>query len=673
MPYLFELKRELLDLGYLEMDNTLQELFKDRNEVLIEKDEDNAEKRRFTVNFQDNVIQGRGIKGFFAPIKAERAFIKQTGENEFKIFPFKNEPLNPGRFDTDIDRVNHILEMMGSFRQTDERWFSTFNNAKQFISAAGSDELMCLNQLQRLSMYEYQTKTVLKVFNTFRGRVLLADEVGLGKTIEAGMAMTEYIMRGLVKKVLILVPASLVDQWYYEMKTLFNQDFIRSDDPAFKRLGQDAWEKYNKVIASISSAKRKPASETIARLKYDLIIVDEAHHLKNRKSVAWQFVNSLNKKYIFLLSATPVQNNLEELYNLITLLKPGQLKTYSYFKRNFVGDKEGLKVKNNERLRALLSGTMIRNKRSDIDVKFTKRFATTYNLSSSDREQALYDKISSFIRSKYDEGNKVFTRFILKNMQEQMGSSYYAIVKSLENFAQNKSLTPEESSLLMDFTDEANELAAMRNTGAKLQQMLKIIEDFKDKLLIFTKYKTTQEYIVNFLNDAGISTAIFHGSLRRREKEDQIRYFKEDARVLVSTEAGGEGRNLQFCHGMINYDLPWNPMAIEQRIGRIHRIGQQQDVYVYNLSAKGTLEHYILQILDKKINMFELAVGEVDMILGDMEEAEDFSDAVMNAWVRSDSSQKMEQEIEILGDRLLENKLHYEKIKAIEDKLFAEI
>ena len=669
MRYLFTLNKEQLGLNSLQMDGVLAGLFEGYDEVVLHKDDE--ETRGFTVNHADNLLQGRGIKGFFGAIPARRIFIEQAEGNTFNLDcgePDYTRVLSPG---ADPHRTGEILKAMNGFRSQDEKWFRLFENAKTFMNADSEDEsrLNCLEQLVRVEKYQYQIKTVQRILNTFRGRVLLSDEVGLGKTVEAGIAMSEYIMRGLIKKILILVPASLVDQWYYEMKVMFNQDFIRSDDPAFKKQGAGAWNSHNKVIASIASAKRKPTSEAIASLHYDLIIVDEAHHLKNRSSVAWQFVNSLNKKYIFLLSATPVQNSLEELYNLITLLKPGQLKTYAYFKKNFVGDKAGLEVKNNDKLKELLAGAMIRNRRSDIDVKFTKRFAKTLTLPAPPGERILYDSLSGFVREEYGAG--LLPRLTLKNLQEQMGSSVCAAARSIRHILDNNVLDSAQAARLEKLYAEADKLAARESP--KLRELRGIIRDFGDKLLIFTKYRVTEDYIVDFLRQAGVSTAVFHGSMRRAEKEEQIRYFRDSAAVLVSTETGGEGRNLQFCHGMVNFDLPWNPMAIEQRIGRIHRIGQTRDVYVFNLCAADTVEHYILQILDKKINMFEIAVGEVDMILGDMDEDEDFSDIIMNAWVRAGAGDQMAKEIESLGDRLLENKKRYDKIKSIDEKLFADV
>lgn len=389
---------------------------------------------------------------------------------------------------------------------------------------------------------------------------------------------------------------------------------MRADAPGFKKGKQDSWGKYNKVVASISSAKRKINADAILLQQYDLVIVDEAHHLKNTNTVAWQFVNSLNKKYIFLLTATPVQNSLEELFNLITLLKPGQLRTYSYFKKNFIEDKEGLIVKNPKKLRRLLNDVMIRNKRSDVDIKFTKRFAITYKVNLLPKEQKLYAELSAFIKEKYLDESHVLTRFVLKNLQERMGSSFYSLISSLEKLCDNENLPDYDKQRIESYILQAQDTLSEKIDNPKLTRMYSIIDKCDDKVLIFTKYRRTQEIIIQFLKDKNIKTAQFHGSMLKKEKEKQMQCFKNDAKVLISTEAGGEGRNLQFCNCIINFDLPWNPMAIEQSIGRIHRIGQEKDVYVYNLSSSGTIEYYILELLNKKINMFELQIFYYDPI-----------------------------------------------------------
>ena len=665
--FITKFDKELLEIGYVTINDDLIELCRDYDDKVILTNEDDVT-RTFKINKEEKYIEGIGIKGFFKKYKSPFLSVEHIVKNHFKLYNIEVSK----KPDYENNRTNQILTDMTNFQSIDDKWFKLYEYVKLFINTTDDNTLQCLQQLTEIDKYEYQIKTVQKIFSQFRGRVLLCDEVGLGKTIEACMAMTEYIMRGLVKKVLILTPASLVDQWYNETKTLFNLDFIRADDPEFKK-NKEGFSKYNKVIASISSAKRKVYSDVILKQQYDLVIVDEAHHLKNTKSVAWQFVNSLNKKYIFLLTATPVQNTLEELYNLITLLKPGQLRTYNFFKSNFVGDKSGLVVRNSKRLKSLLSNVMVRNKRSEVDVKFPKRFAYTYKVDLSDEEKSLYDDISDFIRERYLNEKTIFTKFVLKNLQERMGSSFHALLSSLESLLENESLSSDDKKSIEDFVARAEDVVDSSDDNKKLRRVLKIIKDFDGKMIIFTKYKKSQEVIFEYLKDKGVKTAEFHGSMRKKDKESQIQYFKQEAKVLVSTEAGGEGRNLQFCNGMINFDLPWNPMAIEQRIGRIHRIGQERDVYIYNLSASDTIEYYILELLDKKINMFELAIGEVDMILGDMDEKEDFGDIVMNAWVNSDDKDTLEVEIDKIADKLIDNKKRFEKIKTIDAKIFSDL
>ena len=673
--YLFQKKPELLDMNAMEMDNTLKGLLAAfPNGQKVEFITPRGTTRSFKVNQNEKLLEGRGIKGFFNEFEPDRLFIEPLKSGQFCIsampLPSKQQQNAWARRLEEPVRMDKVLSAFASFSQSESRWFSLYHEA-QGLKAWDEDTLVSLPHLRDLSMFQYQIKTVKSVLNRFRGRAMLCDEVGLGKTVEAGMAMTEYIMRGLVKTVLVLVPPSLVEQWYQEMLHKFNQDFIKYDDWEFKRAGSEAWSRFPKIIASLSTAKRAANREDILACHYDLVIVDEAHHLKNRSTAAWQFVNSLSKKYILLLTATPVQNNLEELYNLITLLKPGQLKTYSYFKRNFIKDKEGMEAQNVEKLRGLLSDVMIRNKRSDIDIPFTSRRAYTYALELGYGEKRLYDSLSGYIKDKYQQEDSRLTRFVLKSLQEEMGSSFYALVPTLEKLSRDERMNEFERKVLYAFLEEARhvtELEALKSP--KAQQLLRILREFKDKMVLFTKFRATQSFLSSFLRDSGFEVAEFHGSMRRTEKEEQIELFRRSAQVLVSTESGGEGRNLQFCNGLINYDLPWNPMAIEQRIGRIHRVGQTRPVYVYNLAAKDTVEAYILDLLDKKINMFELVVGEVDMILGDLEETEDFSERVMNAWVRSSTEADMSREMDVLGDLLMANKKQHLRIRDLDDKLF---
>ncbi|MDO8754238.1 MAG: DEAD/DEAH box helicase, partial [Anaerolineales bacterium] len=192
---------------------------------------------------------------------------------------------------------------------------------------SGFDELICLDLL-KFEPFDYQTRAAQIMLRRFRGRGMFCDEVGLGKTIEAGLVIKEYLARNIVQRIMVVTPASLVEQWREELAVKFGlTGFVTTADADFRSAGAEAWERFPLLIASLATARRAENRARLSGISYDLIVVDEAHHLKNRNSASWKFVNELQRKYIVLLTATPVENNLDELYNLITLLKPGQLKT----------------------------------------------------------------------------------------------------------------------------------------------------------------------------------------------------------------------------------------------------------------------------------------------------------------------------------------------------------
>ncbi|MGA1875970.1 MAG: SNF2-related protein, partial [bacterium] len=199
----------------------------------------------------------------------------------------------------------------------------------------GYDELLCLDTLRHVDHYWYQIETARRVLKYYRGRVLLADEVGLGKTIEACMLIKEYLLRGLIRRVLVLTPTSLVSQWHEELSSKFGLDFATTDQEEFRQNGS-FWSEHPLIVASLNVAKSKKNFEKITHLEHDLVVVDEAHHLRNRTTLNWKLVNALKRKFVILISATPVQNNLIELFNLITLLKPGFLKTEREVRQRYV-------------------------------------------------------------------------------------------------------------------------------------------------------------------------------------------------------------------------------------------------------------------------------------------------------------------------------------------------
>jgi SNF2 family DNA or RNA helicase len=229
----------------------------------------------------------------------------------------------------------------------------------------------------------------------FHGRVLLADEVGLGKTIEACLLTREYLLRGMARRVLILVPAPLVSQWHEELSGKFGLEF--TIPPRGTAAGRpEFWSRHDRILVSLAFAKTRKHAPLLAAASWDLVIVDEAHHCKNRSTLNWQLVNSLTRRFLFLLSATPVENNLLELYNLLTLLAPGHLRTEKDFKKQYVKRGNPRDARNRERLRSLLGEVMIRNTRSLVQLELPPRYAQTILARPGAAEANLYRKLNLY-------------------------------------------------------------------------------------------------------------------------------------------------------------------------------------------------------------------------------------------------------------------------------------
>ncbi len=529
------------------------------------------------------------------------------------------------------------------------------------------ENLLCLPLLHNVESFWYQEETVRKVLKTFRGRAMLADEVGLGKTVEAGMVLREYIERGMVRSALILTPTPLVSQWKEELRIKFDLDFVSTDDQG-GRVGERVWEKPF-VLASINKAKSKTNFSKVTAREYDMVIVDEAHHLKNRTTLNWKLVNSLQKRFLLLLTATPVENNLLELYNLITLLKPGLLSTASAFKQEYMLEQDMVSPAKRAMLRGLLDQVMIRNTRALAALNIPPRFAQTVRIEPQEYELRLYQTVTELVSAISRSGGRPH-RILLKNLLAVAGSSPRALSNTLRN------LMKKDGDSLEDFRERiaalSNMCRSMTGETGKNKALVKLVRKTGGKKIVFVKFLGSMEEIADYLEWHGISFAVFHGSLTNREKDEAIEEFRKEKDVLVTTEIGGEGRNLQFCHQMINYDLPWNPMKIEQRIGRIHRIGQQHEVMIYNFCGKGSVEEYILEILDRKINMFEMVIGEIDMILGRIRGEKDFEDMVYDIWVTAASEEERDKEFAKLGTTMKRSKTQYDKTRELDEQLFGE-
>jgi SNF2 family DNA or RNA helicase len=555
---------------------------------------------------------------------------------------------------------------------TDLEEFDLALRASRLALHAGFDRLIALPLVRDVEPLEYQIRTAQTVLRRFRGRALLCDEVGLGKTIEAGLILAELAMRGLVRSVLVLVPPSLIEQWQGEMRRKFSIELTSHDDPAFREQGTGAWATFDRVIASIHTAKRDPHRTAILARTWDMVIVDEAHHLRNRTTQAWKFAGALRKQFILLLTATPVQNNLEELFNLVTLLEPGLLSTAKRFQNHFVDRRDKLTPRHVDELHALLAEVMVRNRRSTVGLQFTRRWARTESVALSTAERALYRDVTEIVRARLrsvPEKTKEagpLSRMALLSLQMALGSSSPAAAGTLRKISENPKLTTADRDRLAGLADRADAQVA----STKVDRLLGIVSEFPDKMVIFTQFLATQELLRRRLLAAGHEVAVFHGGLSRLDREAAIERFRGPARLLLCTEAGSEGRNLQFAQGVCNFDLPWNPMKIEQRIGRLSRIGQTRDVHVFNLVAAGTLEASVLHLLEAKLNMFELVIGEVDMILGNLDDEREFQDVVADLWVESADDDDFARRIDALGERLLEAKQEYIRSRTHDDRLF---
>jgi superfamily II DNA or RNA helicase len=586
------------------------------------------------------------------------------------IITGKSAPLPPPLPQIAIDipfRVEFDLAPLISIRshrpEHDGRWWRLRERFAHLGLAQGFDELLCLPHLVGVEPLWHQIETVRKVLKQFHGRVLLADEVGLGKTIEAGMVLKEYLLRGMVERILVLAPAALVGQWREELETKFGFACATTQDVSLRDDADTFWSQ-KRIIASISAARRQEHAERLRGHNFDLVIVDEAHHLRDRSSQSWKLVDALNKRFLLLLSATPVQNDLIELYNLLTLLKPGIFKTQKEFRSAYMTPGHPRRPANSARLRELMRGAMIRNTRAVVALKLPRRHALTLKIDAAPDEAAAYAELAGAVRRFAGEHAALRSGLALQHLLSAAGSSPHAAAGAVARFAARH---PGD----MAWQALAERWARIRS-GAKEAALLDLLRrNPAEKKLVFVHSRETLVRLAELLAEDGIDFARFDGSLSGAQKDCAIVEFRERVPVLLCTESGGEGRNIQFCNTLINFDVPWNPMAIEQRIGRIDRIGQCREVFIFNLVTRGTLEEELLVLLDEKISMFELVVGEVGAILGGLEEERDFSNLVLEAWLNATEPGRAEA-FDALGRQLEQARAQHEGAKALDEALFGQ-
>lgn len=579
------------------------------------------------------------------------------------------------------------LSSSGSTMQYDEnylRYVTLLSKIKNetaggFLSSLASGIIPLPHQLHVLN----------RAMETNNIRYILADEVGLGKTIEAGMIIRELKSRGLVSRILVVCPTGLVTQWASEMQEKFHEKFqviLPSDYDTIRRLtdNDDVYGQFDQVISPMDSIKpiekhagwseekvekyNEERIYSIINSGWDLIIIDEAHRVAGSSGevARYKLGNLLAQAspYLLLLSATPHNGKTEPFLRLIRLLDADAFPNAKSIVR--------------EQVAPFLIRT---EKREAIDnngnLLFKNRITHLVTISWDERnnlQRELYEMVSSYVAKTYNKAlrnrkKNMCLIFLLIIMQRMVTSSTAAIRQSLErrlnvlleqrtcvgNLREEDldELNIEDGvedaleAISLDMELEIEELkqiislakqAQFQNQDAKVEPLLNEIdailsEDRTQKVIIFTEFVATQTYLQELLVNRGYTVTILNGGMSIDERNAAMQEFKTSTSIFISTDAGGEGLNLQFANIIINYDLPWNPMKIEQRCGRVDRIGQQRDVHIYNFILGETVENRVREVLEEKLSVIlkEMGVDKYSDVL-DSEVAEcDFTDVYMRS------------------------------------------
>ena len=541
------------------------------------------------------------------------------------------------------------------------RWYVLARRAQELRVPASFDTLVAPAVLyDRVRPHPYQMRVVETVLREKAPAAILADEVGLGKTIEAGLILKELTLRGIARRALILAPKALLGQWQQELREHFDEDFVLTDERHFR-----GFEKEPRVICSLPQFVR--SFDKIGARAWDLVIVDEAHLLANPASKRRQCMGMLRAHWRLLLTATPVANKLTDLYSLVELVAPGRLGTLREFENEYVADPGTARVLRPNAaadLRRIVGEVMCRTRRSETEIAFAGRAVTTRDVAATPAEDALITEVTAYLRALYrrlpargadrgavaraSESGRLNRGAVIREimaLQQSLSSSPYAIAKSLRARAERHA---EERAYLLDLASrcEASE-------SAKEGLLLSALDDIgAEPALIFTLRLETAAHLRDALNARGRRAEWYVGALSREERERVVARFNAgEIDTLVATDAGAEGLNLQErCHTLFNYDLHWNPMRIEQRIGRVHRLGQRHDVQVHNFVLKDSIDDYVVKLLYQKINLFTMTIGALETVLAESHEGEiDLEERVLEILLRNESPDAMSAAVDALG------------------------
>ncbi|TFV61501.1 ATP-dependent helicase [Mycobacterium sp. PS03-16] len=506
------------------------------------------------------------------------------------------------------------------------------------------EELLAVD-VANVDRMPHQEAVARHALSRLRGRAVLADEVGLGKTIEAGLAVKELALRGLAKRVLILCPAPLRDQWREEMSHKFDLSFdIAARGPEIKQ--QD------KLILSLHLGSRN--AEKLTERPWDIVILDEAHRAAGagaRKTR--ELITSLTTacRYAFFLTATPVQNDLLELYRLVELLRPGTFTSVSDFKRQFMRSYDPRTPNDPAALRRLISSVMIRTTRAQAGVDRVVRRAVDVPVDLGTQERELYALATHLLRNVMRDSGDTMRR---RSLALRLTASPFSMGTTALRMAERHP-NPRVQKVLLEIGHHAMDI----QSAAREDTALQITRDWvreHGRVLIFTQHTDTVTGLLRRMELEGLTARSFHGSMSAGERAATISAFRSgEAPIMISTDAGAEGQNLQFCNCVLNYDLPWNPMRIEQRIGRVDRLTQPKDeVFVANLYARRTIDESVYRLLAEKLRMFELLFGQVTTILGELDESKSasFETRVLEA-LFAENDTKMDRLLGQLGTELV--------------------
>ena len=575
----------------------------------------------------------------------------------------------------------------------------------------------------------HQIRALSRAISKDRVRYLLADEVGLGKTIEAGLIMRELKLRGLVRRTLVIAPKGLVTQWVAEMRTHFGEEFrllIPSDFSAYRRITQEdnLWQSYAQVVCPMDSVKpldgrrgwsreqvaayNRERFEDLISAGWDLVIVDEAHRLggSTDQVARYKLGQGLAEAapYLLLLSATPHQGKTDHFRRLLSLLDPEAFP-----------DEESV---SKERVQPYVIRT---EKRRAIDAQgkplFKPRRTELAPVSWEDRhrdQRLLYEAVTEYIREGYNQAmreKRSAIGFLMILMQRLVVSSTHAIRTALERRLEALEAPQEQLALFPMVSEEdwadldgqelmetllKTRLKALKNERAEVKRLLEAAKrceaqgpdakaeallewiyrlqaeerDPDLKVLVFTEFVATQEMLYEFLSERGFTVVCLNGSMDMEERKRVQDAFAKDARILISTDAGGEGLNLQFCHVVINYDIPWNPMRLEQRIGRVDRIGQSHTVRAINFVFEDSVEHRVREVLEEKLAVIfeEFGIDKTGDVLDSAQAERIFDDLYVEAILNPEAAEtKINEVVKSFEEQARESRQSASVLGSVED------